>query len=72
MGNVRELRATSHSDRKSDKVDAEKIAGMHGLIRRSSGPSPTERWPHTFTLIRARDVLVRLRTSAVNSCARVG
>jgi transposase len=26
VGNVRELRAISHSDRKSDKVDAEKIA----------------------------------------------
>ena len=25
-GNIRELRAISHSDRKSDKVDAEKIA----------------------------------------------
>ena len=26
VANVRELRAISHSDRKSDKVDAEKIA----------------------------------------------
>lgn len=43
VGNVRELRAISHSDRKSDKVDAEKIAGMRGLIRRSSGPSHIER-----------------------------
>jgi hypothetical protein len=31
VANVRELRAISHSDRKSDKVDAEKIAGYARL-----------------------------------------
>ena len=30
VANVRELRAISHSDRKSDKVDAEKLPGTPG------------------------------------------
>ena len=35
VANVRELRAISHSDRKSDKVDAEKIA-RYAQIGRAS------------------------------------
>ena len=41
MANVRELRAISHSDRKSDQVDAESLHDMPGLIRIYSGRSPT-------------------------------
>jgi transposase len=69
VANVRELRAISHSDRKSDKVDAEKIARyarldpdiLRPITHRTVGQQ------ETLTLIRARDVLVRLRTGAVNS-----
>src|SRR6202167_2559621 len=63
------MRAISQSDRKRDKADAEKIARFarldpetHRPIARRSGAQQ-----ETLSLIRARDVLVRLRTSAVNS-----
>src|SRR5437899_10260778 len=69
VANVRELRAISHSDRKSDKVDAEKIARYArldpGILRPIAHRSVAQQ--ETLTLIRARDALVRLRTGAVNS-----
>ncbi|HTF67753.1 MAG TPA: IS110 family transposase, partial [Edaphobacter sp.] len=69
VANVRELRAISHSDRKSDQVDAEKLA-------RYARPDPnilrtishrTVEQQEALTLIRARDLLVRLRTASVNA-----
>jgi transposase len=69
VANVRELRAISHSDRKSDKVDAEKIARYARLdseILRAIAHR-TVAQQETLTLIPARDVPVRLRTGAVNS-----
>ncbi len=41
LANVRELRAISHSDRKSDQVDAEKLARYGRLDRTYFGRSPT-------------------------------
>ena len=69
VANVRELRAISHSDRKSDKVDAEKVARYARLDPEILRPIAhrTVAQQETLTLIRARDVLVRLRTGAVNS-----
>ena len=69
VANVRELRAISHSDRKSDKVDAEKIARYARLDPEILRPIShrTVAQQETLTLIRARDALVRLRTGAVNS-----
>jgi transposase len=69
VANVRELRAISHSDRKSDAVDAEKLARYARLDPEILRPIAhrTVAQQETLTLIRARDVLVRLRTGAVNS-----
>src|ERR1700730_16377447 len=69
VANVRELRAISHRDRKSDTVDAEKIARYARLDPEILRPIShrTVAQQETLTLIRARDVLVRLRTGAVNS-----
>ena len=69
VANVRELRAISHSDRKSDSVDAEKLARYARLDPEFLRPIAhrTVAQQETLTLIRARDVLVRLRTGAVNS-----
>jgi transposase len=69
VARVRELRAISHSDRKSDKVDAEKLARYARLDPGGLRPIAhrTVAQQETLTLIRARDVLVRLRTGAVNS-----
>jgi transposase len=62
VANVQELRAISRSDRKSDRVDAEKLA-------RYARPDPSILRPIThrsvsmqqdLTVIRAREVLVRL------------
>ena len=69
VANVRELRAVSHSDRKSDKVDAEKLARYARLdpeILRPIAHRSVEQ-QQALTLIRARNVLVRLRTAAVNA-----
>src|SRR6266702_2280009 len=69
VANVRELRAISHSDRKSDTVDAEKIARYARLdpdILRPIAHRSVEQ-QEALTLIRARDLLVRLRTAAVNT-----
>ena len=63
VANVRELRAISHSDRKSDKVDAEKLARYARLDPEILRPRThrTVEQQQALTLIRARNVLVRLR-----------
>jgi transposase len=69
VANVRELRAISHSDRKSDQVDAEKLARYARLdpeILRPIAHRSVEQ-QEALTLIRARNVMVRLRTAAVNA-----
>lgn len=69
VANVRELRAISHSDRKSDQVDAEKLARYARLdpdILRPISHRTVEQ-QEALTLIRARDLMVRLRTAAVNA-----
>jgi len=69
VANVRELRAISHSDRKSDQVDAEKLARYARLdpniLRPIAHRSVAQQ--EAFTLIRARSLPVRLRTAAVNA-----
>ncbi len=69
VANVRELRAISHSDRKSDKVDAEKLARYARLDPEILRPIThrTVEQQQALTLIRARNVMVRLRTAAVNA-----
>ena len=69
VANVRELRAISHSDRKSDQVDAEKLARYARLDPEILRPIAhrTVEQQEDLTLIRARDLLVRLRTAAVNA-----
>ena len=66
---VRELRAISHSDRKSDQVDAEKLARYARLDPNILCPiaNRTVEQQQAPTLIRARALLVRLRTAAVNA-----
>lgn len=69
MGHVvRELRAISHSDRKSDKINAEKLARYARLdpeLLRPIAHRTVEQ--QALTLIRARDLMVQLRTAAVNA-----
>jgi transposase len=69
VANVRELRAISHSDRKSDQVDAEKLARYARLDPKILRPIShrTVAQQEALTLIRARNVIVRLRTAAVNA-----
>jgi transposase len=69
VANVRELRAISHSDRKSDQVDAEKLARYARLDPKILRPIThrTVAQQETLTLIRARNLIVRLRTAAVNA-----
>jgi transposase len=69
VANVRELRAISHSDRKSDQVDAEKLARFARLDPQILRPIAhrTVAQQEALTLIRARNLVVRLRTSAVNA-----
>jgi transposase len=69
VANVRELRAISHSDRKSDQVDAEKLARYARLDPEILRPIAhrTVQQQESLTLIRARDLIVRLRTAAVNA-----
>jgi transposase len=69
VANVRELRAISHSDRKSDQVDAEKLARYARLDPEILRPIAhrTVEQQQALTLIRARDLMVRLRTAAVNA-----
>src|ERR1700730_3998879 len=69
VANVRELRAISHSDRKSDQVDAEKIARYARLDPKILRPIShrTVAQQQALTLIRARNLIVRLRTAAGQS-----
>src|ERR1700760_2612321 len=69
VANVRELRSISHSDRKSDQVDAEKLARFARLDPQILRPIAhrTVQQQEALTLIRARDLIVRLRTAAVNA-----
>src|SRR5271154_4791131 len=69
VANVRELRAISHSDRKSDQVDAEKLARYARLDPEILRPIShrTVEQQEALTLIRARDLLVRLRTADINA-----
>ena len=69
VANVGELRAISHSDRKSDQVDAEKLARFARLDPKILRPIEhrTVQQQEALTLIRARNLMVRLRTSAVNA-----
>jgi transposase len=68
-GQRAELRAISHSDRKSDQVDAEKLARYARLDPNILRPIShrTVEQQENLTLIRARELLVRLRTAAVNA-----
>jgi transposase len=69
VANVRELRAISHSDRKSDQVDAQKLtpyARLDPIILRLIAHRIVEQ-QQALTLIRARVLLVRLRTAAVKA-----
>jgi transposase len=69
VANVRELRAISHSDRKSDQIDAEKLARYARLDPEILRPIAhrTVEQQEALTLIRARDLMIRLRTAAVNA-----
>jgi Transposase/Transposase IS116/IS110/IS902 family len=69
VANVRELRAISHSDRKGDQVDAEKLARYARLDPKILRPIAhrTVAQQEALTLIRARNLIVRLRTAAVNA-----
>src|SRR5580700_6348815 len=69
VANVRELRAISHSDRKSDQADAEKLARFARMDPKILRPIShrTIAQQEALTLIRARNLLVRLRTAAVNA-----
>jgi transposase len=69
VANVSELRAISHSDRKSDHADAEKLARYARLDPKILRPIAhrTVEQQEALTLIRARDLIVRLRTAAVNA-----
>jgi transposase len=60
VANVRELRAISHSDRKSDQVDAEKLARYARLDPKILRPIAhrTVAQQEALTLIRARKVLI--------------
>ncbi len=66
VANVRELRAISHSDRKSDQVDAEKLARYARLDPNILRPIShrTVEQQEALTLIRARELLVRLRSQS--------
>ena len=69
VANVRELRAISHSDRKSDDMDAKKLVRHARLDPEILRPIShrTVQQQEALTLIRAQELLVRLRTAAVNA-----
>lgn len=69
VANVRELRAISHSDRKSDQVDAEKLARYARLDPNILRPIAhrTVEQQRAMTLICARALMVRLRTATINA-----
>ena len=60
VANVRELRAISHNDRRSDQVHAEKLARFARLDPKILRPIAhrTVRQQEALTLIRARDLIV--------------
>jgi transposase len=68
VANVTELHAISRNDSKSDRTDAEKLARYARLDPRILRPIThrTVEQQQALTMIRARDVLVRLRTAVVN------
>jgi transposase len=69
VANARELRAITGSDRKSDRVDAEKLARYARVDRRILRPIKHrgEEAQEDLVVIRARAVLVKTRTQIVNS-----
>jgi transposase len=69
VANVTELHAISRNDSKSDRTDAEKLARYARLDPRILPPIThrTVEQQRALTMIRARDALVRLRTSVVNA-----
>ena len=69
VANVRELRAITHNDRNSDRVDAQKLpryARADPLILRPISHRSVA-MQQALTLTRAREVPVRLRTATVNA-----
>jgi transposase len=70
VANVRELRAISHSDRKSEQVNGEKLPRYARLNPEILPPIShrTIQQQEALTLIRARELLARPRTAAVNAC----
>jgi transposase len=72
VANVRELRAISHSDRKSDQVDAEKLARFARLDPKILKPITlrTVARQEALTLIRARNLIVRTANGSRERCAR--
>src|SRR5258707_38095 len=69
VANARELRAITGSDRKSDRVDAEKLARYARVDRRILRPlrHRGEEAQVDLLVIRGRAVLVKTRTQMVNS-----
>jgi len=69
VANVRELRAICRNDRKSDRVDAEKLARYARLDPEVLRPIEhrSVAMQETLTVIRARAVLVRARVALVNA-----
>ncbi len=69
VANVRELHAICRNDRKSDRVDAEKLARFArvdpNILRPITHRSVALQ--EALTVIRARDVLIRVRTTLVNA-----
>lgn len=69
VANVRELHAICRNDRKSDRVDAEKLARFArvdpNILRPITHRSVALQ--ESLAVIRARDVLVRIRTALVNA-----
>jgi transposase len=67
------LRAISHSDRKSDQVDAEKLARYARPDPRILRPIAhrTVAQQEALTVIRGRNLILRLRTAAVNAVRRL-
>src|SRR5260370_6055518 len=70
VANVHELRAISRSDRKSDQVDAEKLARFARLDPKILRPIShrTVAQQEALTLIRARNLIVRLRPRRATPC----
>src|ERR1700736_5690133 len=73
VAKVREVRAISHSGRKSDHADAEKLARFARLDPQILRPIShrTVQQQEALTLIRARAFMVRLRTASVNAVRRL-